>query len=65
MVNKPIISGIWYNNSSLFRVYGGIGEVGRVTQRAFCDGLEEGRFADISQSDLLCMKVSAHMNIFG
>jgi hypothetical protein len=50
---KPVESLIRDDDTSLFGVDSGIGEVGRVTQRRLGDGLEERRLADIGQTDLI------------
>lgn len=49
---QPIVSVIRNDNARLFGVDGGIGEVGRVTQRRLCDGLEQCRFTDVGQTNL-------------
>ena len=52
MFAQPVISSIRHNDSGLFRIYGCVGEVCGVAQRAFRDSLEECRFADVSKADL-------------
>ena len=50
---EPVEALIGDDDTRLFRVNGGIRKVCRVTQRGLGDGLEEGRFADVGQTNLL------------
>lgn len=50
---EPVESLIRDDDTSLFGIDSGIGEVRRVTQRRLGDGLEECRLADVGQSDLI------------
>jgi hypothetical protein len=50
---KPVEPLIRHDDTSLFRIDRGIGEVGRVTQRRLGDGLEERRLANVGQTDLI------------
>ncbi len=59
MFAKPVISSVWYYDSSLFWINGSKGEIGRIAKRTFGDGLEECRFADIGQTDLSVLSVFA------
>lgn len=52
VLTEPIEAVIGDDDTSLFRVDGGIGEVGRVTQRGLGNSLEEGRFTDVGQTNL-------------
>jgi hypothetical protein len=49
---EPVEPLIGDNDAGLFGVNGGIGEVGRVTQRGLGDRLEERRLADIGKTNL-------------
>lgn len=49
---QPVEAVIGDDDAGFFGVNGGIGEVGRVTQRGLGDGLEEGGFADVGKTDL-------------
>jgi hypothetical protein len=52
VVDEPVVPVIGNNDTGLLGVNGGIGEVGRVTQRRLGDGLEESRFADVGKTNL-------------
>jgi hypothetical protein len=52
VVDEPVVPLIGNNDAGLFGVNGGIGEVGRVTQRGLGDGLEESGFADVGKTNL-------------
>jgi hypothetical protein len=49
---QPIVPFVGNDHTSLFRVNCGVWKVGRVSQGAFCDGLEKGRFSHICQANL-------------
>lgn len=49
---EPVVSCIRDDDTSFLWFDGGIGEVGRVTERALGDGLEERRLADVCKTDL-------------
>lgn len=49
---EPVEPLIGNDDASLFGVNGGIGEVGRVTQRGLGDRLEERRLADVGKTNL-------------
>lgn len=49
---KPIIALIGYDDTCLLRVDGGVGEVGRVSQVALGNGLEEGGLSNVCKANL-------------
>ena len=49
---EPVEALIGDDDAGFFRVDGGIGEVGRVTQRRLSDGLEERGLADVGEANL-------------
>ena len=49
---EPVEALIGDDDTGFFGVDGGIGEVGRVTQRRLGDGLEKRRFADVGKTNL-------------
>lgn len=49
---EPVEALIGNDDTGLFGVDGGIGEVGRVTQRGLGDGLEKRRLADVGKTNL-------------
>jgi hypothetical protein len=49
---QPVEPLIGDDDAGLFRVNGGIGEVGRVTQRGLGDRLEERRLANVGKTNL-------------
>jgi hypothetical protein len=51
-VAQPVISLVGNDDAGLLGVDGGVGEVGRVSQLASGDGLEEGRFTNVGETDL-------------
>lgn len=53
LVAQPVISVIGDDDAGLFRVDGGIGEVGWIAEVALGDGLEEGGFTDVCKADLI------------
>lgn len=52
MLAQPIIALIRHDDACLLRVDGRVGEVGRVTERALGDGLEQSRLANVGETDL-------------
>ena len=48
---QPVVALVRDQYASFFRVDGGVGEVGRVAEFTFGDGLEEGGFADVGEAD--------------
>ena len=52
LLAEPVEAVIGDDDARLLGVDGGIGEVCRVTEVAFCDGLEERGLADVGEADL-------------
>lgn len=52
VLTEPVEAVIGDDDTSLFGVDGGIGEVGRVTQGGLGNSLEEGGFTDVGQTNL-------------
>lgn len=56
LLHEPVEALVRHDDTGFFGVNGGIGEIGRVAQRALGQSLEEGGFADIGETDLFWVK---------
>lgn len=52
LLAQPVEAVIGHDDTGLFGVDGGIGEVGRVTKVALGDGLEQRRFTNVGETNL-------------
>lgn len=52
VLHQPVEALVRHNDACLLGVNGGIWEIGRVTQRALGDGLEQCRLADVCKANL-------------
>ena len=52
MLAQPVVSFVGDYDAGLLGVDGGVREVGGITQRASCDGLEKRRLTNVRETNL-------------